>query len=172
MYSIAVIMSLKNSKMLVSCADLLIKRGLTIAFAESATAGRVCAEFSQIPSAGSFMKGGIVCYDAKLKETLLNVPMGMLKTFTPESMEVTRAVTNGLERLISADLYVGITGLTRPGGSENISKPVGTMFIHCRIHSRPFFSETVIFVGKPEEIVLQTVDQIAFLLCQHLRKLP
>ncbi|WP_316837222.1 nicotinamide-nucleotide amidohydrolase family protein [Pedobacter nutrimenti] len=157
-----------NREILFTCTDLLIKNELTIAFVESATAGRVSAEFSLIPNAGSFLKGGIICYDAKLKETLLNVSKELLDNFTPESMEVTKAITNGLEVLVSSDLYVGITGLTTPGGSESEQKPVGTMFIHCRFRSESLFSERVVFQGSPEEIILQTIQHIAFLLCSHL----
>lgn len=43
---------------LLACGELLVKNKLTIAFAESATAGRISAEFALIPDAGKFLKGG------------------------------------------------------------------------------------------------------------------
>ena len=70
---------------------LLIENKLTVAFAASATAGRITSEFSLIDDAGKFLKGGIACYDAAIKESLLDVPHELIDRFTPESMEVTRA---------------------------------------------------------------------------------
>lgn len=48
-------------------ARLLLEKNLTIAFAESATAGRLSSEFSLPDDAGKYLKGAIVCYDACLK---------------------------------------------------------------------------------------------------------
>jgi nicotinamide-nucleotide amidase len=151
-----------------TCGKLLINQGLTLAFAESATAGRMAADFSLLEEAGKFLKGGLVCYDAVLKETLLNVPEGLIKTFTPESMEVTRAIAHGLFELIPADLHIGITGLTSPGGSESPEKPVGTIFIHCLLYRKPLFSDRTVFAGAPGEIIDQTVRRTAELLNLHL----
>lgn len=160
-----------NSDSLIKCTDILIKRNLTIAFAESATAGRMAAEFSLVRDAGKFLKGALVCYDATLKSDLLNVPKDMLEICTPESMEVTQAITKGLESVIKADIHIGVTGLTTSGGSESDEKPVGTMFIHCRYLSTTLFSERTVFKGNPEDIILQTIKHTASLLCLHLKTL-
>ncbi|ETZ23057.1 CinA family protein [Pedobacter sp. V48] len=158
-----------ESKTLLTCGTLLLDQELSIAFAESATAGRLAAEFSLLPEAGKFLKGGLVCYDASLKEQLLNVPQGLIKTFSPESMEVTMAIALGLEKLIPADLHIGVTGLTAPGGSETAEKPVGTMFIHCRLFGKTLFSEKLRFEGSPEEIVRQTTEHTAYMLVAALK---
>lgn len=150
------------------CGRLLIAQGLTLAFAESATAGRIASDFSLLNDAGKFLKSGIICYDAMLKETLLNVPEEMIKTFTPESMEVTQAIAKGLFELIPADIHIGVTGLTCPGGSESPEKPVGTIFIDCQLHSKPLFSDRTVFEGCPEEIVDQAVQRTAELLITYL----
>lgn len=156
--------------LLATLGKLLVEKKLTIAFAESATGGRLASEFSMIEDAGKFLKGGLVCYDAKLKETLLEVPHQMIETCTPESMEVTSAITTGLSRLIPADLYAGITGLPAPGGSESEEKPVGTMFIHCKYLGKPLFSNRVVFKGSPEEVITQTVAEFARLLHLELSR--
>lgn len=156
-------MKAKN-KTLLSCGELLIKNQLSIAFAESATAGRVSAEFSLIPEAGKFLKGGLVCYDAALKTSLLKVPRSLIQSFTPESAEVTQAISFGLQELIPADIHIGCTGLTCPGGSETPVKPVGTMFICAVTGKNLIFSERNLYHGNAEEIVLQAIDRIASLL--------
>ncbi|SFA52571.1 competence/damage-inducible protein cinA [Pedobacter suwonensis] len=158
---------MKSNKM-DAVGKMLIGKKLTIAFAESATAGRLSAEFSMIDHAGEFLKGGIACYDAQLKQDLLQVDHTLIKTYTPESMEVTRAISLGLSRLIPADIHIGITGLTAPGGSETEEKPVGTVFIYATSKGGLVFSERLNFTGEREEIVSATVEACADLLIDYL----
>jgi nicotinamide-nucleotide amidase len=158
---------MKSDKMNV-VGKMLISKKLTIAFAESATAGRLSAEFSMIDHAGEFLKGGIACYDAQLKEDLLQVNHTLIETYTPESMEVTRAISLGLSQLIPADIQIGITGLTAPGGSETKEKPIGTIFIYATNKGELAFSERFNFTGEREEIVSATVDACADLLINYL----
>lgn len=153
---------------LLACAEILIQKNLTIAFAESATAGYISAGFALIPDAGKFLKGSIVCYDANLKRSLLGVPEEHLKTYTPESEVVTRGITEGLARLIPANIHIGCTGLTCPGGSETAEKPVGTMFLHAIKDEKFLFSQKIIFQGTPEEIVDQTLEYLAKQLYNYL----
>jgi nicotinamide-nucleotide amidase len=151
------------SELLTKCSHLLKEKKLTIAFAESATAGRLSAEFALIPDCGEILKGGIVCYDACIKQDILGVPEDLVEKYTPESAEVTEDMARRLGNVIKANIYVAITGLIMPGGSESPGKPVGTMFIHAIINQKPFAVKEI-FKGSPEEIVLQTVDGVAQLL--------
>lgn len=146
----------------------LIARKLTIAFAESATAGWLCSEFSLIDDAGKFLQGGISCYDADLKEKLLGVDKWLIENYTPESMEVTRAIAIGLKTLIPADIHIGVTGLTSPGGSETADKPVGTMFVYACSGTELIFSRRLNFSGSRKDIVTGTVSQCAELLLAYL----
>ena len=149
-------------------AKLLIDKKFSIAFAESATAGRASAEFSLACDAGKFLKGGMVCYDAELKCSVLNVSHELLEKYTPESMEVTAAIAKGLAGLIPADIHVGITGLPCPGGSETSEKPVGTMFLYALFQGKKFFADRIFFQGSHKEIVDQAVQHVAMLLIKHL----
>ncbi len=145
-------------------ARLLIENKLTLAFAESATAGRASAEFSLACDAGKFLKGGLVCYDASMKTRLLGVPEQLIEEYTPESMEITEAIARGLRKIIVADIHIGITGLPCPGGSETPEKPVGTMFICALLHGAPWFSERLQLEGSHPQIVVKTVERVALLL--------
>jgi nicotinamide-nucleotide amidase len=156
-----------SSQLIAQCSKLLFDKKLTIAFAESATAGRLSAEFALIPDCGQILKGGIVCYDACIKQDILGVPESLVKKFTPESAEVTAEMARLLQNFIKADIYIAITGLTMPGGSETKEKPVGTMFIHALINGNPVPVREV-FSGSPEEIVMQTVDRSAKLIIDEL----
>jgi nicotinamide-nucleotide amidase len=156
------------SKIVLTSSKVLTDHKLTIAFVESATAGRLCAEYSLIPECGKMLKGGLVCYDACIKQDVLGVPQEVINEYTPESAEVTREIAERLQQLIKADVYVGVTGLTMPGGSETPEKPVGTMFIHAIIKGKPFAIREV-YKGDPEQIVLFTVDRVAQLLIDELK---
>lgn len=156
---------------LLACSQLLTQKQLTIAFVESATAGRIAAEFSMLPDAGKFLKGGIVCYNSDLKSSLLGVSKKLITVNTPESEIVTYSITLGLQKLIPANLYIGCTGLTSPGGSETPDKPVGTIFL-CGIQGQKIiFIEKLNFQGSPEIIVLQTVNQVAKRVYDYLQTL-
>lgn len=158
------------SKLLIQCHKILKEQKLTISFAESATAGRMAAEFSLIPKCGEVLKGGIVCYDATIKEELLGVPKELVEKYTPESAEVTREMAERLTHVIKADVQVGITGLPMPGGSETEEKPVGTMFVDALIKGKHVAAK-VLFKGTAEEIVLQTIDYAAAMISKELTRL-
>ncbi len=143
------------------------QQGLTIAFAESATAGWLCSEFALTDESGKVLKGGIVCYDADLKMSLLGVPQELIDEFTPESMEVTREMALRLNKLIPADIYVTVTGLTTPGGSETPQKPVGTMFVYALIKGKPACFRKV-FKGGCEDVIQQTIAATAEMLIEEL----
>lgn len=99
-------------------AEMLIENKFSIAFAESATAGRASAEFSMVCDAGKFLKGRMVCYDAELKCSVLHVPHDLLEKYTPESMEVTAAIAQGLAGLIPADIHIGLPGYRVQGEAK------------------------------------------------------
>lgn len=145
------------------CSKMMAEKGLTIAFAESATAGWLCSEFALADESGKVLKGGIACYDADLKISLLKVPRELIEQFTPESMEVTREMAYRLPELIPSDIQVTVTGLTTPGGSETPEKPVGTMFVFTLVQGQPF-SFRKVFHGTCEGIIHQTVYATAEML--------
>jgi len=149
-----------DSAAIEQCAKLLIDHKLTIAFAESATAGSLSAAFSRLSEAGSFLKGGLVCYDACLKEDILGVSKELIEQYSPESIEVTSEMAIGLKRLMRADVHVAVTGLTRPGGSENEEKPVGTMFF-CIMQNDKISCCKECFSGNEDAIISQTIEQIS-----------
>ena len=150
------------------CSAVLAEKQLRVAFAESATAGRLCSEFALCPESGDVLVGGIVSYDLSVKEGLLQIPSEMIRKYTAESAEVTQLMAQSLERYLSADIYIAITGLACAGGSETPEKPVGTMFIHMLLKDAAVSAREV-FTGRPEAIITQTVDYAAVTLLNHLR---
>ena len=157
------------SKVVEDCAKLLAAQELNIAFAESATVGRMAAEFGLTDEAGKILKGGIVCYDAGVKEDLLKVDDKLVEDFTPESAEVTEAAAKGLRALMPAKIHVAITGLTCPGGSETYEKPVGTIFIVGLMHAQMLFSKRIYLQGDEQQIIRDTAKEVALLISNAIR---
>jgi nicotinamide-nucleotide amidase len=151
------------------CSKIIAEKGMTIAFAESATAGWLCSEFALTEESGKILKGGIVCYDADLKVSLLGVSQELIDEFTPESMEVTRSMAYCIAKLIPSDIQVAVTGLTTPGGSETAEKPVGTMFVFALVNSRET-SFRKVFNGSCEEVIHHTIKAAAELLTVELMR--
>lgn len=153
---------------ILECSKLIAEKGLTIAFAESATAGWLCSEFALAPESGDILKGGIVCYDATLKESILKVPHSLIDKFTPESEQVTAEMARRLPDVIAADICAAVTGLTSPGGSETPEKPVGTMFVQVYIRGEMLELREV-FRGSCEDIIHQTVRATANMITNYLK---
>jgi nicotinamide-nucleotide amidase len=145
------------------CVATLTKADIKLAFAESATAGRIASEISLVKESGSILMGSIVCYNPIVKIDLLKVPQQLIDQHSAESAEVTKAMADGLKNVIESDVQIAITGLASPGGSESNNKPVGTMFIHIKTPTDEI-SHREVFEGYPEEVVLQAVDRTCELL--------
>ena len=155
------------SPAVLECSKILASKKLSIAFAESASAGRMAFEYAMVPDSGKILKGGLVCYDAIVKEKVLGIDPDFIEKYSPESAEVSEQLAVQLKSLIPSDIQVGITGLTTPGGSETPSKPVGTMFIHILVKDRSIKIREV-YQGNPEEIILQSIDKVAESITREL----
>lgn len=148
-----------------ACTELLARQGLTIAFAESATAGFLSFLFSLANRSGDVLKGGISCYDVCVKENVLHVPAVLIERYTSESLEVSAAIADSLVSIIPAAIHVGITGLTKPGGSESEAKPVGTMFTVIKAKEWHLANRSV-FDGSEQQIVAACASN----LCELIRR--
>lgn len=155
------------SEFVLKCSKVLAAKGWNIAFAESATAGRMSAEFSMTAESGKILRGGITCYEVFVKEQILNVPHALIQKCSPESEEVTQKLAEGAVKLFNAKVTVAVTGLTTSGGSENANKPVGTIFLYIITPDKKLRLRKV-FKGSAEEIVLQTIDEAAKLIIESI----
>ena len=153
-------------KIVEDCSALLAKQHKFIAFAESATAGYLMASFACTPHS-EVLSGGIVCYDAAIKTSILSVNPTTIEQFTAESIPVTQAIAEGLSKLIKADFHIGITGLLKPGGSENPEKPVGTIYTTI-IENQEKLTDKSIYTGSPEAIRDKCLERLCMMLIEKL----
>lgn len=151
------------SKTVIRCCKALINKKWTISFVESASAGKLCNEFSTVIDSGQILIGGLVCYHVSMKEDLLLIPHGTIEQYTPESAIVTKLMAQNFHRFVKSDICVALTGLASPGGSETPEKPVGTIFLHIVLPNKEI-AKRLKFEGNPEEIINQAVDAVADLV--------
>jgi len=96
--------------------------------AESITGGLICGMFTGIPGVSKVFRGGVVCYNNDIKESMLDVPEPLLQQHGAVSAEVAVAMATGAQERLDADYGLSITGYAGPSGG-NARNPVGTIFM-------------------------------------------
>ncbi|MFB3387549.1 CinA family protein [Flavobacterium sp. LAR06] len=157
------------SQKVTACCKALIEKKWTIAFVESASAGKLNYEFSTVFDSGKILIGGMVCYHTSMKEDLLHIPQGTIEKHTAESAIVTKLMAQNFHLHVKSDVCVALTGLTTPGGSESETKPVGTIFIHIIFPDKEIATR-LLFKGAPEEIIDGATDTVADLILEETGK--
>ena len=104
------------------------RRGVTLATAESCTAGLVAHLITEVPGSSDYFRGGLMTYADDVKEDLAGVPAAVLAAHGAVSAQVARAMADGARQRLRADVAVAITGIAGPGGGTD-AKPVGLTYI-------------------------------------------
>ncbi len=107
--------------------DLLVRRALTLAVAESLTGGLVSAALTSVAGSSAAFRGGVVAYATDLKGALLDVSAGLLARHGPVHPEVAAAMARGVRQRLGASFGLATTGVAGPGPADG--KPAGTVFI-------------------------------------------
>lgn len=108
--------------------ELLIRRGLTLATAESCTGGVIASRFTAMPGASAYFRCGVVAYSNDAKHDVLGVDAETIARCGAVSEEVARQMAEGARRIGGADYAVATTGIAGPAGGS-ARKPVGTVWI-------------------------------------------
>ncbi len=116
--------------------SLLRERRLTLATAESCTAGLLGATLTEVPGSSEVYRGGWIVYANAMKTSQLGVDPRQLERFGAVSAEVALDLAEQALRRSDADLSIAVTGIAGPdGGSPD--KPVGTVFYGLSFRSDP-----------------------------------
>lgn len=132
-------------------AEILFKKKITIATAESCTGGLLASRLTDIPGSSAFFLRGVVTYSNESKVEMLGVSEEILGKFGAVSSEVVEQMAEGVRKLSGSNIGIGISGIAGPGGGTN-EKPVGTVFIGFSYKNKPVFSEKYNFSGSRDEI--------------------
>ena len=112
----------------VQIGNLLRKRELKLALAESCTGGLIGDRITNVPGSSEYFLGGIVAYAYEAKVALLGVSWDTLNTKGAVSQETVLEMARGARRILNTDIAVSVTGIAGPEGGTP-EKPVGTVWI-------------------------------------------
>ena len=113
----------------------LVRRGLTLATAESCTGGLLAARLCALPGISAALLEGWVVYSDAAKTARLGVPPEVLEREGAVSEASARALAEGAARASGARIAVAITGLAGPGGGTP-RKPVGLVWFGLCVDGR------------------------------------
>ncbi len=136
------IMDILQNKPEVAVGELLVKRGLTLAVAESCTGGLICHRLTNVPGSSRYLEGGVVAYSYAAKERLLGVKHDTLYEHGAVSEETAREMAEKVRHVFGTDIGLSVTGIAGPTGGLP-DKPVGLVYIAL---SARRFSECVRYV--------------------------
>ncbi|MFH1942817.1 MAG: competence/damage-inducible protein A [bacterium] len=125
-------------------ADLLLKRKLTVAVAESCTGGLVSHKLTNVPGSSTYFNRGIVAYSNEAKIEILGVPEKKIRNHGAVSPETAMAMAEGVRMISRTNIGVSTTGIAGPSGGTP-EKPVGLVFIgyaddHCTLFEKHLFT--------------------------------
>ncbi len=124
----ALVFGVEQEELQEAVLKILRARELSVATAESVTAGLVAHRLCQIPGASDVVRGGVIAYTNEMKQSMLGVPSHLLENYGAVSAPVAEAMAKGVRERWETDLGVATTGLAGPGGGT-ADKPVGLVYV-------------------------------------------
>ena len=110
------------------------KRGLTIATAESLTAGLVSSAIADVPGCSAVLRGGVVAYATDVKNSVLGLDAADLEHVVSERVAAEMARLACL--VLDADLGIATTGVAGPDPLDGQEPGSVWIAVHDRVTSR------------------------------------
>lgn len=114
-----------------TAADLLIKKGMTLAIADSGTGGIAGSVLSGIDDIAKVYKLGLTVEDDQMKVKFLDLDPALLKAKGADSAETAAAMAENLARISDCDVNIAVSDIReedddgQPSGTVNISVCAG-----------------------------------------------
>lgn len=103
---------------------LILRRpALTLAVAESLTAGHIQARLASVSGASDYFLGGVTTYTIEQKVKLLGVNRAHAKSVNCVSQRVAVEMAAGATKFFGADLAVATTGYAEPSPKQKVRTP-------------------------------------------------
>lgn len=117
----------KASELATAAVALALGKSLTVATAESLTAGMVAASLANTPGASGMLQGGVIAYQNSVKASILGVSTELISAVGSVDGGVAAAMAEGARRACTADVGISTTGVAGPEPHDG--KAVGTVFV-------------------------------------------
>ena len=150
-------------------ADLMLKKCLFLATAESCTGGMIAASCTDLAGSSAWFERGFVTYSNAAKTDMLGVDAALIEQHGAVSEPVARAMAFGAVRHSRAQVAVAVTGVAGPTGGS-MDKPVGTVWFGFSV-AGTLTSEVMHFDGGRAAVRAATVQHALAGLISRLSSL-
>lgn len=149
--------------------NLLTRKGLTLAVAESVTGGLLCHRITGVPGSSRYLKMGVIAYSPKIKVSCLGVSVNDVNRNEAVNREVAESMARGVRDLAGADIGLATTGFAGPGGGTE-EEPVGTVYVgYC--YKDKTFSEREVYQGQRDRVKLLASQKALHCLFKLLKSI-
>jgi nicotinamide-nucleotide amidase len=137
-------------------ADIMQRRALMLASAESCTGGWIAKTLTDLSGSSAWFEAGVVSYSNQAKMSLLGVRRETLERTGAVSEETALEMVSGALDRLNAGVAVAVTGIAGPTGGTP-QKPVGTVWIAWQRRSIAARARLFHFPGDREAVRRRTV---------------
>jgi len=148
----------------------LIEKSLTIATAESCTAGLLSHVITAVSGSSEYFMGGVVAYSDQVKAAELKVQMETLLKYGAVSKQSAYEMAVGIRKKFNTDIGLSTTGIAGPTGGTP-TKPVGLVWIGISTQQETQAVECH-FKGGREKVKTCAVEELLRHLLEHLDQYP
>lgn len=148
--------------------ELLQRRGLRLAVAESCTGGLIGHLLTNVAGSSTYYMGSVTAYAYEAKVRLLGVSWDTLEKFGAVSSETALEMARGIRIALAADVGISVTGIAGPSGSTP-EKPVGTVWIGISTPNEEY-ARHFLWLGNRLAIKKQSAQAALDLLVEYLQK--
>ena len=119
----------------VKVINLLKRKKLKLAIAESCTGGMLSSAITSVSGSSKVFTLGVVAYSNQSKTKILSVSKNIIKKYGSVSEQVCLAMLKNLNKISKTNISVSITGIAGPSGGTKI-KPVGLVYVGIKKGNR------------------------------------
>ncbi|MEO0097872.1 MAG: competence/damage-inducible protein A [candidate division WOR-3 bacterium] len=141
--------------------EILRKKNLTVATAESCTGGLLGNKITNVPGSSDYYVGGVIAYSNEIKKLICKVKEETLKEYGAISKETAIEMARGIKNYYQTDIGISTTGVAGPTISER--KPVGLVYISV-VYQKKTIVEEYHFLGTRKMIKEQATQMALNLL--------
>ena len=124
----------------------------TLALAESCTGGKIASDITEKSGVSQFFLGGVVAYNALLKQNILGVSKSIIEKHSVVSKEVAQEMVLGVQKITGADYAIATTGNAGPS-RDDTTEEIGIVFIAIATQNQVIVER--FNFGQPREKVLE-----------------
>ena len=136
----------------------LLKKRMSISFAESCTGGLLSSSLTSISGSSKVFNMGLVTYSNKAKIKILKIQKKIIDNYGAVSPECCKAMVVNLSKISKSNINVSITGIAGPNGGTK-AKPVGLVYIGLKKRNKIIITKNIFKNIKRNAIQKATVTR-------------